>query len=461
MLRLLSTANPGRPWLLAFVFLVMLLTGAAAPRPAWAQDCCSSGAAATWSTWLQEKAEMLKEITIIGDMLNIIQFFFDAFKDFVKLFGEKIDLLTATVHIDQSLQSVVQLNLAKQQVGVTIDSTINGVVTQTAVDRYRNPYSKVDCYTYLMRQGLANFNFTSTVANALLEMTEKRYLGPDRDGNGPQWAADAIKGMGCSPSGDVPANYPRGIPSASVPPDSCKDTTGKYEGLLTSSRLISGAYTLEVPPFKPQTIVGPKVSFTANVPNPDPNNQYQMWWMAAAAWLNNLVGARPTPPSGAAILTPEGIAASAQWNHCASVESALAKQCADLIAKYTRPNCNDANERAKYRSLCDLGYQTCNAAAIAGIKISDYPDINCVKGLSKYQFEFLANLVCLTSETAKQHALGGASTQQNTQANNQCAIAWMTWQDQLISEQNACSEVAAKLAKLDCWPDVKSYPTIK
>ncbi len=450
-----------RRFLLPVLFLLMLAFGSATTvKSAQATVCVcpeitavnSAGWAANIAKWIQEHADWIQAFELLNTIISIVTGILKLFEEVRDMLAEKLSVLIATEHIDNALKYMAEKTMHQDAKGTIIDSTINGVKADVVARNFRRPDVKADCYTYLARQGLSgNQFFNQSVSNALLQMIETQGIGRGQDEDGPLGAWKRYIYM-CGPG----SNFPKGMFAEMEPPAGCKEE--KYSGLLTSSRLVSGAYVLEIPDFKTETFAGVPKSV------PVPSNDEQKNFVAAAVWLTNMVGFRPSPPVGDAIKTHAGMVEVAQWHHCAAVQSALAKPCTDLIAKFTRPDCS----KSQYKLECDASKRACDAVSKSSlpnggspaIDVSKMPGFDCAKGLSTYQVEYLNHLLCLTSDRAIALPAQGASVDANTAAVDVCAVAWSQWQTKLATEQDACTQAAAKMASLSCWPKPNRTPAV-
>ncbi len=452
-----------RRFFLPVVFLLALAIGATATRPTQAAVCScpeiaainSAGWAENIAKWVQEHADWLQAFELLNTIIGISSAIYDTSQEIFGLMGEKLDTLIAMEHTNTALNSEIANTMHRDSKLAAIDTAINAVKADIVANNFRRPDVKADCYTTIARQGLSgNHIFNQTVSNALTQMVETQGIGREEDESGPLGAWKRYIYM----CGSLPG-FPKGMHAEMEPPASCKEE--KYAGLLTSSRLLSGAYVLEIPDLVDKTInkVTKKV--------PEPSNDEQRNFVAAAIWLTNVAGFRPSPPVGKQIETHQGMVELAQWNHCAAVQSALAKSCADLIAKYTRPDCSDANYN-KYKLECDAGTRACQAVSASSlpdkggpaIDLSKMPGFDCVKGLSTYQAEYLNHLLCFTNDRAIALPAQGASPAANIAAADACAVAWDQWQTKMATQQDACTQAAAKMASLTCWPKQNRPPII-
>jgi len=456
----------GKTWrfLLPLAFFFFLLSGCLASRPVQAQ-CCAEAAAAqkadtsmSLAQWGKEFMKWAKQFELLKTIIDIVTSINDFAKKILKTLNDKLGVLIAETHYENLVKAEMDVKMHEDKKITVAATAINSQVAKKVMEDYRRPDVKATCLRIASEQGRsANYFFSNTVENAVLKMLETRFLGPDADGSGPQ-AAAAMFGLLCPPTQYAAlSGFPKPLPRDMNPPSGCSDA--KFEGLL-SARIVSGAYALQLPEF--QDVGKYKI--------PNPKTDEEKYWVIANDWLFLAAGGRSTPPSGDAMLSPQGVHNTASWAVWASRESAQLQPCAKLIGYLTRTNCKNGGEYEKYKAKCVRDQWLCDAAKKAklpdgktDIDVDNMPGFDCKERaqLSEYQADYLRAIMCMSPNgMIGLVGEGGADPAQLQQIAASCAGAWEGFRMHMTEMQNACSEGLDALSRMR-MPEMRQSPTIQ
>ncbi len=170
---------------------------------------------------------------------------------------------------------------------------------------------------------------------------------------------------------------------------------------------IDGGQMYQMPKMETKAYVDSVTGASMTVSVPAPINEQQTLWVAAWDNIFLLAGPRPTPSHGKGMKTPAGKVQRAMFNHCVASENALIKQCTDLLAYYTRPNCAESGD------LCAAQQKEC-LAATGFVDLEPYQ--NCGKngnvsdwqGLSPYETQKINQDLCKSEQSSSNLLHGGA-----------------------------------------------------
>ncbi len=219
-----------------------------------------------------------------------------------------------------------------------------------------------------------------------------------------------------------------------------------------SSRILSGEVTLEVPPMKQETLKTAAGDVKISVPNPDKENAAQLFWMAAIQYCYQLAGPRPSPPHGRDMATPAGRVARAQWNHCASLQNAFIKQCADRVGNLSRPDCSVS----ELKPYCDELQKACYSAQNADFQPGSVAS-KCGKGYSLNQaVHDLCHPMCGSGRQEQSSAMGGATDPEMQKSRGSCQIVSDSGETRSLTEDMAFLAAVKSMKKLnECWSAVQ------
>ena len=214
--------------------------------------------------------------------------------------------------------------------------------------------------------------------------------------------------------------------------------------ILVMPKTVSRAY---VDPATRQTITVHTLEVDPNLKE-DPHGDRQLFWLAAWDHCFLIAGPRPTPRYGAGMKTPSGKTQRAMFNHCAASQNALVKQCTDLLAYYTRPNCTDTG------SLCEKQKLLCSS--VEGIM-----DVErfgkCEEGLSPYEEQLIMQSLCKTNIHYIDQRAAGATDKDLSASSDLCEISWSSWRAYVAQKHDNYTAAANGMQKLKaCWASVES-----
>jgi len=431
--------------LLALLFLVVGVASVSAPSPAYAGTHLTAATgidvidtenlAQTVRNWIKRNENWIEDLGYLGDIIkgitSVVEVFAELADEFIdQLKKHSILKIFAT---EAGIKAKVKIEDAKQNAEEAL--VLTDAITQARAKHAHSGNQQL-CRTVLANQAtLTTEDFEAAVSCLALSGIEGMYRGQKDDGSGPQYAASEYKLRCALKLGSKVDGYP----------DSCIDdeTTGTDGRKITDSDLsehiFDGGQVLELPEFKSKKI--DTVSYSL----PDPQNAEQKFWVAAWYLCYEKAGPRPTPPSKDAIKTPIGMTRRAQWNHCAAMQSSLAKQCTDRLAYYTRPNERFSELREKQEPICQ-------AAERSRIKLDDsYAE--CKKGLSPYQSLRAVHLLCKGVHFFLANKQAGASDPQASALVDKCTAAWNAWKSMEETGKSASMAGAnGQLALQACWP---------
>ncbi len=340
--------------------------------------------------------------------------------------------------------------------------------TETVQQTAPPPDTNVELCNIIIGQqaGTVADYFADLVEKAASEALTNMYRGPGEDGTGPQYAADAYA-LRCPPLTGPRANDPKfGNPIDGVPPECVEkapepiphsvDHQNLTDADIKASTLMDVSLAHEMPMFVEKSVkTSSGKTITIKVPTPDPEllspesggrgeEEYvaQQRWIAGLRFCFQLVGPRPTPPSGEERKSPQGRSAAAQYDHCLSNQTAIVTPCLKRLAKLTRPYCRDGD----MSPICTPLMQACNAAQASGVQLP--PGVVCDLGMSAYQAQYVGQLMCKTS----QHWLSSVNTGANHgDLNGQvvdCEKSMTDWRALLEVEKANIEQAAAGLQEL-------------
>ncbi|WP_301100303.1 hypothetical protein, partial [Propionivibrio sp.] len=268
-------------------------------------------------SWLTEFAMLSELITLKGILDDVI--------------GDNLNTIANIFSAGQEAEAELRTRLT--QATVEADAQQGAAEKAAKLASEKTPPTKQNqqlCNIITTRQAPIALNlFTKMLAAKITEQIGNRYRGPGADGSGPQYAADE-RDLRCGKvNGVKTANPLDGYPARCVPDDPD----------LIDADLKMPTYdtVLVMPPLLPQTITTASGPVTINVPSPYEvdddgrvNEDYkaQQLWVAAVNYCYFAAGPRPTPPSGADLNSPEGIARTAAFDRAQALESTFVAQCA-------------------------------------------------------------------------------------------------------------------------------------
>ena len=190
------------------------------------------------------------------------------------------------------------------------------------------------------------------------------------------------------------------------------------------------------------------------------NDLHQRLWNAGM--MRAFADAGPRPP---APLATENSNYSAAYKDCLGQETGDLTMIARHMARYTRPNCADAANKA----VCAAQQMLCNIALNnRGVVGAEVGVTDCTKGLTPYQIEYLVHKGCMTDQGAIQKA-GGASQHGSVYSkgggddaaadkSGSCKERKARWEAGLKNELEYYNEARGRLAALQetCWSRLRT-----
>ena len=422
--------------LIALLLLGLLAT--VQPASAVAKPCCevwappvalvesgviSAQTSAQIAEWVAKAKSWVTEFTLLADIISwtgILDEVIDAdLNTLANLFSGG---QSAEAEADTRLHE--GLGEANAQIGAA-ETAAKAVGEKTPPA----PQNQQLCNIITARQGPIALNwFTRMLAAKITDEIGNRYRGPGADGSGPQYAADE-RDLRCGKKDGVKtANPLDGYPASCVPDDP--------DLIDADLKVPTYDMVLVMPPLLPQTITTASGPVTINVPTPydvdddgrvNEDYKQQQQWVAAVNYCYFAAGPRPTPPSGADLNSPEGIARTAMFDRVQALESAFVAQCAHRVAYLTRATCDE-----KTVALCVVGSLACVAARDAGVELP--PGVSCSSGLSEYQAELLSHLICMSNQTVSAEAGAGENHGKLMNDIGLCQWSMSKWQQRLARD---------------------------
>lgn len=436
--------------LIALTLLSMLAV--AKPAPAMAKPCCeiwsplsaaadagaiSAETAAEVAQWVAQAKSWLQEFSFLASIISWMGVLDDEI-------GKNLNTVGALFNAGQAGQVEARMRLAQGVADSEAETAAAEQAAKAAGDKTQpTKQNQQLCNVITARQAPIALNlFTRMLAAKITEQIGNRYRGSGVDGNGPQYAADE-RDLRCGKTNGVKtANPLDGYPPQCVPSDPD----------LIDADLKMPTYdtVLVMPPLLPKTITTASGPVTVNVPTPYEvdddgrvNEDYkaQQLWVAAVNYCYFAAGPRPSPPSGADLNSPEGIARSAAFDRAQALESAFVAQCAHRVAYLTRATCDE-----KTTNLCVVGSLACVAARDAGVDLP--PGVSCSSGLSEYQAELLSHLICMVEQTAVAEAGAGENHGKMMNGLGLCQWSMSKWQARLARDTVKLTKALAALKEM-------------
>jgi hypothetical protein len=298
-------------------------------------------------------------------------------------------------------------------------------------------------HEYLCKRILANMNSSllldteRDVSRSIVDMVRMRYRTPNTEGRGLDMAEYEYKYTCEEEFGLQTANPIDGEAEC------ISDVTGSMGQSIHDAHLL--------PPDGVQTLTVPEMNTVTNgnvtAIYPSPQTTEQRFYMAAVDNIVRAAGPRPTPITGQKIRTPVGYMQRAMYNHCVALEGALVKQCSDVVAYYTRPNCAG---QLGGSLLC----MTLNSGCRAGTEgIMDSSRFGgCAAGLSPYEAAFISHTGCFTNQHYMAQAAAGATHPEMINTGVLCTAAWDAWQEYIQIKEDNCTKAMMALTEMaSCW----------
>jgi len=345
-----------------------------------------------------------------------------------------------------------EAKLRAQIAQALVDASTADTLEYAKLDYLRKhpiPKDKYACKKLLAQQGpLTAEQFMQEVLDQAAEALRGMYRGPYDDGSGPHYAANEERNRCnikvCNPLDGYEAK--------------CTDTktvVGSVKRSLTDSDLspfaMDGSIVLEMPRMKTKEIEVAK-GIKENIVVPDPQTPEQKMWVGALNYCFQLAGPRPTPPTGKAMVTIEGLRQRALFNQNLSIQGGTTLPCLSLLAYHTRPTSDSVSHKAireDENSRC-LGARN----NMSDWEVKNKFD-NCTKGLSYYQIDYIKHIMCKSLQNYLAQSRASAIYSTMSPSVTACSAAWNSWQVKLSMIQGSLGgAAAATLETEEMWKDI-------
>ena len=424
-------------------------------------------------TLLDRIKNWAEQITAFKFIIDIFVGFNDMFSEFTKNFINKTGIKDAAEHAGVVIKSAVDKIIYEDKIKTTLAVKESQLAAAAAEKAASGNGGSVLCNTIVAHQGPAIlYEFALAVENALTSTLMNMYR-PD-GGTGPLYVANS-RAMDCHPTTGPRKNDLNSSNKRDNPPAKCLETDEKgapnddVEDIdTTSPGALAGAPgpDLALPPIVDvQRTATDGTVTTYKAPMPDDsllaNDESglgaetfvaQQNFIAAMKFCIHAMGPRPAPPSGKAMMTPQGLLMTAQWNRCASMQVLFVRQCARMVAKHTQPNC-----AGKMSAICGEAILACEAAVALG---ADLP-FSCTQPPSLYRIELASHMACFGRERLLGGTGEGTKPTETVQGSNTCAVGLAKWKT-LQAKEDVDFLIGLKaMRKLrNCWPTGTVAPSI-
>lgn len=216
--------------------------------------------------------------------------------------------------------------------------------------------------------------------------------------------------------------------------DSSKKTTDGY-------KLAGGT---EQPPTIGRKLVMSTLSGSGATRTFDPKTNDERAYVQAIKYIQDARGSHTTALWGKNMMTPIGRLQRSLKNHALATAAVLIRQPAGVVSYTTRPNCNEEGSK----ELCKKQEERCNAATenlIDKDKIID----GCKKGVSPYEADLLAHLMCKSDQHAVFQAASGSTFGEQMQTIKLCDMAWDSFMEYVQVKENVQNRAIMAMGKLD------------
>ncbi len=451
-------------WLLCLLALFMLGT-AVAPAPVHAGTYVtfvvgvSELITTAWS-YIKLAAEWASNLTVVKDVITVLSAMYDLWTELFKNSQKRLGYDIRAILYGDMVAAKVEEKIAQARVDAGVLNAFKGVAVGQAM---KNAVPKHEYLCKKMLTGgmsVSTQDFEKEVSRMAAEAINDRYRCPTCDGRGPDY-------IGLESARRCTQGYGNTLVDGAK--TTCEKTLDNNASLADADiSPIDGGQVYEMPAMSRQYydsgsetewwwyIFDDSSSFL--VPNPSTDRQ-KLW---VAAWDNIflLAGPRPTPKHGAGMNTPVGKVQRAMFNHCAASQNALVKQCTDLLAYYTRPNCNqiETSETSwlwmKEPNLCKGQQEKCLAAKDM-IDIAPFSD--CKEGLSPYEEDQIDQLLCKSSQHYVDMVQAGATYEKLEESSDLCESSWIKWRAAVDKKHANCTAAVNGMQSLEsCWAAVDS-----
>lgn len=472
-----------------FLFFILIVAGQASPVYAQVECCGETAWYRQWmltmkSAWAEDLKQAAQLVTALKDWVGGLTGFNNQFSDFTDQYDKKEGEKVAAKDVLGALRSKLDSTQSEQEQAQEI-AVANAENVSERDEQEEDPnVTAIISNLVLVRQAQAEmFPYAQAVEDTITQSNMSWNRGSsltDTMNYGPFYTL-LSQNMDCPAPGTPYANNLKGGNAAlDLAPDRCveKFTDGTIN---TEAADINFIATMMVSPGDP----GPLFVFPAlktieekgaggaiiktRLPVPDDNLLKledadgkaaetftgQQLWMAAVKFCFYAMGPRPARPASTTMMTPTGLSIGAQWDQCAVVQAAFARQCADLIAYHTIPYCGDNLRGGVYDKLCADTLIACEAASALGASLP----FGCNHPLSMYRAELASQLACFPTERylyekegeGEDEAVGVGETVLESEW---CTRNYAQWKKKVeLQNSNFLLALKAFLKMKDCWPE--------
>ncbi|MDX9689993.1 MAG: hypothetical protein EOM37_08070 [Proteobacteria bacterium] len=427
----------------AILFIALaMLAGAIEPRPARATLVFDPGLfAAGVVSWVLELSEWSTNQALLTGVLDAESLFLADLEFYYALLVAQIYGIGHAITAELRLLAETDTRLAQAR----LDSMALNARLAANLDHVlkKTPPS----HEYLCKSILSHMNSTllidteRDVSRMIGDMVRMRYRTANTEGRGLDMSEYEYK---------YTCDEEYGLQSAN-PIDGQTECVSNVTG--TMGQPIHDAHLLPPDGVQPLTVPELESATVGNVTAmyPSPQATEERFFMAAVNNIVRAAGPRPTPITGEKIRTPVGYMQRAMYNHCVALESALVKQCSDVVAYYTRPNCSGQQARTP---LCEALNSGCSAGTEGIMESGRFG--GCEKGMSPYESALMAHTACFTNQHYVVQSVSGATHPEMMNTGVLCTAAWDAWQEYIQVKEQNCTDAMMALTEMEsCWNAVE------
>ena len=389
--------------------LLMLTLALIMSRSVPAQaKCCGDGEIAAAATTAVGGATNGLLGSIEGGLEQLNMLVYETQQEILKAIGTQAVSNTAA----QSIQANMDQQRAEDLRNAIYQETRNNAIANIAAEN-TPPNNSHACNMIVIGQAPIAADLQEImIAAAIVNWINKEGRGAGVQWDGPQFTKTVYK-LRCAHKFANPLD---GYPSECVSSD-----TWRHDLDLT-------------PPGQDDVLQFPKMKCTGSGNSQscsfDPQTEPELRFMAKIDYCFHLAGSYTTPSTK--INTPEGMQGTVQFVGAASFRNTFIERCARTVARQTRLDC--VNE-TKFKAICEPTINACNAAIQN--KVALPPSIDCAKGLSRYQAEYVARASCASVQKYIAASQGGTKQPKLMEDMVACQHAWAAWKAQIAAEDNA------------------------
>ncbi len=422
---------------LAFCFLVFLFTSVG-PSPAragfWTYDPAYDKADS--ANWAQRAAKWAEQFSVLTELISAVTWLTESIGIGAEAVSTKIKTGAAMMVASSKINEEIKNRQTDSAIDAKYAASYMEAAAEAAIEN-TPPQNAQLCNNLVLQEGvLRSDDFRRVVSRWAMSSAHSMGVGEGADNSGPAYAASVLGSL-------FEMKFLEKVDGVSD--EYIDDTKG------TDGRALSGAYlrgsvdggqVYEFPAMEKKKINGLERIV------PAPENMEQKFWVAEYYHCLSSLGASPTPPQKAEILSPEGIVKRAHWEHCTALQSAAFSACIERLAFYTRPN-------KSYAALIESQKQEYKAIGFVGLEQKEtFGDGS--SGLSPYQSLLAAHAACKANQYMTDLVGSGATTAEAANAIDECTAAWATMESFRAALDQANVTASAALAKMpECWRDVE------